>query len=138
MGTKTHNNYEDLITFTRASAGHALRPVSYGDELVENGAFDSDISGWTILGSSATATWNSSGCVDLDRNGGTSALFRDQLTVEVGKIYLLSFDILAISHALRPLVNNTSITASVLNATGSYTVSFVAPSSAINLDFSLF
>ena len=46
MGTKTHNNYEDLITFTRASAGHALRPVSYGDELVANGTFDTD-SDWT-------------------------------------------------------------------------------------------
>ena len=40
MGTKVNSNYEDLITFTRASGGHALRPVSYGDELVTNGTFD--------------------------------------------------------------------------------------------------
>jgi hypothetical protein len=44
MGTKTHNNYEDLITFTRASAGHALRPVSYGTELVTNTTPNFDLS----------------------------------------------------------------------------------------------
>lgn len=46
MGTKTFNNYESLLTFTRASKGHALRPVSYGSELVTNGTFDTD-SDWT-------------------------------------------------------------------------------------------
>jgi hypothetical protein len=38
MGTKKHSNYSDLITFTRASGGTSLRPVSYGAELVTNGA----------------------------------------------------------------------------------------------------
>ena len=46
MGTKNLNSATDLITFTRASGGTALRKVSYGNELVTNGTFDTDISGW--------------------------------------------------------------------------------------------
>jgi len=47
MGTKVNSNYEDLITFTRASRGHALRPVSYGPELANNGTFNGNADGWT-------------------------------------------------------------------------------------------
>ena len=55
MGTKNFNSATDLITFTRASGGTALRKISYGNELVTNGTFatDSDWSkgaGWTISG----------------------------------------------------------------------------------------
>ena len=34
MGTKAYDNFADLITFSRASGGTALRHVGYGDELV--------------------------------------------------------------------------------------------------------
>jgi len=47
MGTKNFNSATDLITFTRASGGTALRKISYGSELVTNGTFDTDISGWS-------------------------------------------------------------------------------------------
>jgi len=43
---RTYDNYADLITFTRASSGTALRPISYGDEVVLNGDFATD-SDWT-------------------------------------------------------------------------------------------
>jgi len=46
MGTKNLNSATDLITFTRASGGTALRKISYGSELITNGTFDTDISGW--------------------------------------------------------------------------------------------
>ena len=83
MGTKVNSNYEDLLTFTRASKGHALRPVSYGDELVANGTFDSDLSGWTVVSGSATVT-NGEAVVSYDgANGGLN----QYVTVEVGKLY---------------------------------------------------
>ena len=50
MGTKVNSNYEDLISFVRASGGGratALRPVSYGTELVTNGTFYGNADGWT-------------------------------------------------------------------------------------------
>jgi len=54
--TKQFSNYSDLITFTRASGGHALRPVSYGDELVTNHDFSDGSTGWTVQNTDATHT----------------------------------------------------------------------------------
>ncbi len=56
MGTKVNSNYEDLLTFTRASKGHALRPVSYGTELVTNGDFSDGTTGWSVYNTDATHT----------------------------------------------------------------------------------
>lgn len=88
MGTKTFNNYEDLLTFTRASKGHALRPVSYGDELVTNGTFDSDTSDWTITSSAVLA-------VDNNRLKITSTnamgAYQD-ITTQAGKLYRFEWD----------------------------------------------
>ena len=92
MGTKVNSNYEDLLTFTRASEGHALRPVSYGDELVTNGTLDSDTSGWVILNDS-DGGWNS-GKVEFGREvGNIDSSLQQTVTVEAGKVYQISFDI---------------------------------------------
>jgi len=93
MGTKVHNNYEDLITFTRASGGHALRPVSYGSELVTNGTFDSDVTSWPS--SSATFVTDNSDPYEGDNSalltasGGAGRAVQN-VTTEVGKLYRLS------------------------------------------------
>ena len=71
MGTKVNNNYEDLLTFTRASKGHALRPVSYGTELVTNGTFNSDLSGWTVDDANGTIAWDASEAISLTGGAGT-------------------------------------------------------------------
>ena len=46
MGTKQYDSATDLITFSRASGGTALSKISYGNELVTNGTFDTDATGW--------------------------------------------------------------------------------------------
>jgi hypothetical protein len=46
MGTKQYDSATDLLTFTRASGGTALRKISYGNELVTNGTFDTNTTGW--------------------------------------------------------------------------------------------
>ena len=92
MGTKTFNNYEDFLTFTRASGGHALRPVSYGTELVDTA---NTASSWTAYGTNTVAqdgdavkiTYvdNSQGAfIYLDASGGLSSSF------EQGKLYRLT------------------------------------------------
>jgi len=73
MGTKTYNNYQNLITFSRASAGYALRPVSYGDELVVNGGFDSDSDwtkgdGWSISDGKARSDGSQTAVSNLDQS----------------------------------------------------------------------
>jgi hypothetical protein len=92
MGTKQHSNYESLITFTRASAGHALRPVSYGSQLVTNGTFDSDISGWTKVGDAASTISYSSGELAVDAATTLDGALQTIDTV-VGKVYYATADI---------------------------------------------
>ena len=88
MGTKVNSNYEDLLTFTRASKGHALRPVSYGDELVTNGTFDSDTSGWTA--NQATIS-SESGRLKVVDSGAFSGA-KQAISTKAGSVYVIQFD----------------------------------------------
>jgi len=80
----------DLIDYTRASNGTALAKVSYGSELVTNGNFDTDVSGWTAeVGVDATVT---SGEVQLlNTAAGTGRNFYQTVVTEVGKVYSVSY-----------------------------------------------
>ena len=93
MGTKTFNNYESLLTFTRASKGHALRPVSYGTELVTNGTFEDNATGYTLIG--CTLITSNSDPYD----GSSSGLFTStdstgratqNIATVVGRVYRLT------------------------------------------------
>ena len=90
MGTKQFSNYESLLTFTRASKGHALRPVSYGTELVTNGTFDSDTTGWTNAPSYLLDTFElDAGRLHIENTAGTTqaAYTDDNISLVAGKIY---------------------------------------------------
>ena len=93
MGTKTHNNYEDLITFTRASGGHALRPVSYGSELITNGTFDTN-SDWT-LGSGWSINTTTGQLVASSTASNVNAI--QTINTVVGKIYSITIDCLTLT-----------------------------------------
>ena len=85
--TKQFSNYSDLLTFTRASKGHALRPVSYGTEEVTNGTYDTD-SDWTLQRVSIAG-----GVADFSDNSlGPARVIQDDVYT-VGKIYLVTFDV---------------------------------------------
>jgi len=86
MGTKNFSNANDLITFSRASAGTALRKVAYGPELVTNGTFDSDISGWTNGSNAGGAIAWSAGAINLANTSGTARAYQS-FSTEVGKVY---------------------------------------------------
>jgi hypothetical protein len=101
MGTKTFNNYESLLTFTRASKGHALRPVSYGSELVTNGDFDSDTTGWAAARCTAAV---SSGQVVLTSTD-TNPVFTQTLNLTIGKLYRVEGDIIGSTGTAVPQIN---------------------------------
>ena len=89
MGTKVNSNYEDLLTFTRASKGHALRPVSYGDELVTNGDFSStDITDWDSFDASLAVV---SGELELTYTNATQYVWVEVSTTP-NAIYNFSID----------------------------------------------
>ena len=87
---KQYNNYADLITYTRASSGTALRPISYGDELVSNGTFDSDVSGWTASSPATLAAVSG----ELEVTGASTASqgCYQSVSTTIGKVYEFKID----------------------------------------------
>ena len=77
MGTKTYDSATDLITFSRASGGTALSKISYGNNLVTNGTFDTDLSGWTT----DTAWVYSNGKASLPANAQSNLCITSRLYV---------------------------------------------------------
>jgi hypothetical protein len=90
MGTKAYDNALDLLTFSRASGGTSLRKISYGSELVTNGTFDTDTTGWSVAAGNGTIV--SSGGEVLGTCGTLGLLFSSSITTVVGKVYRLSVD----------------------------------------------
>jgi len=144
MGTKVFDNALDLITFSRASGGTALRRVGYGDELVTNGTFDTDVSGW-LSGSGATFASISGQLVVTNPTGGTNRRAYQGFSTVVGKAYLVTADIVSggrigigTSSAAQDIVSTDSsvefiftanatttfIKASVISPTGGDTATF--------------
>ena len=96
MGTKINSNYSDLLTFTRASKGHALRPVSYGDDL-----FDSDTSNWSrgVFSVDGTLVYSANQLTHTLGSGDTSgARWVLPITCVVGEVLRLTVDSVAIGN----------------------------------------
>jgi hypothetical protein len=94
MGTKTFNNYEDLLTFTRASKGHALRPVSHGSELVTNGDGGS-ITDWSAARTNSTVSVNNGRLRSTAIASGAHGIAQTLSNLTVGAIYFYSANVYA-------------------------------------------
>ena len=135
MGTKVNSNYEDLLTFTRASKGHALRPVSYGTELVENGDFATDSnwtkgSGWTISGGLLRAT-----------NASNYSVTYQSLTTIVGRVYEATIETASYTSGAFRLYTNDGTSSHEyvdINDVGTHTVRWVARTTSDNIRFYCF
>ena len=109
-----------------------------GTELVTNGTFDTDTSGWTF---EATATDNSvAGYIEAVTGGATNRGFYTPITLVSGKTYTVSYDVLAVSSAFAVAIgttnfgSETSISDYVIG-TGSYSHTFTATASSSYLNF---
>ena len=95
MGTKNLNSATNLITFTRASGGTALRRVGYGPELVTNGTFDTDITGWNtgFTSGDGVVGWSNGGATltSTKNYSADKSSIRQVLNLPAGR-YLLSFE----------------------------------------------
>ena len=72
-----------------------------GSELVVNGTFDSNANGWSVpSGSSSTITYDATDDnLDVVRNNETSIESDADITLEVGKTYILTWELVATSNA---------------------------------------
>ena len=134
MGTKNLNSATDLITFTRASGGTALRKISYGNELVTNGTFDTDISGWNNDGTTSAIVGNQ---IEVTSVSGVSGSGVNQtITTVAGKRYKFSSDHAPQTGRARIEVKDNNNfgsglgTLSQTSATGTYEFVFVALSNS--------
>ena len=89
MGTKQFDSATDLITFTRASGGTALRKVSYGSELVTNGTFDTDLASWSY--DTSKFRW-SNGKAERYSGSGNNPISQT-FSIVSGKLYRISYDV---------------------------------------------
>ena len=125
MGTKNFDNYSDLITFTRASSGTALRPISYGDELVTNGTFDS-ADGWTL-----ETGFSISGGQLIASNVAGLDVARINIEAETDKIYAITVNVSAVTAgSFRVLLySDTKASATQqVNASGNYQLNVIVNS----------
>ena len=116
MGTKNYNNYSDLITFSRASSGTALAKISYGPELVTNGTFDTDFSGWTVIGQQPSVVNSQLRLTTSSVNVGVS----QNVGLQAGKMYLASYDIISITGGSMRLALGSAANGTNRTAPGSY------------------
>ena len=126
---KVYDNATDLITFARSSSGTALRRVGYGDELVDNSGFNSDISGWSLIGDPASSISYSSGKMLIDAvtlyDGATQTI-----SVTPGKVYRLSADIDLITSARARIRAETSGVLAITTSDGELSLVFMASSNS--------
>ena len=137
MGTKQFDSATDLITFTRASGGTALRKVSYGNELVTNGDFSSGTTGWVDGTTYSGALDASSGklLITTDSSSGYGSAIQG-VPLVVGKAYRLTGSRRAVSGGNPAIgVSNSAGTVQVVLLSGSastvtndFSVTFVASS----------
>ena len=131
MSTKQYDNYADLITFSRASGGTALRKIAYGSELVTNGTFDTDVSGWAGGNATLSAVSASLRVTNDSSNYGYSY---QAISTVIGKTYAVSVTRgSTTSGAVPSLRVGTSIAGFqnkiiLVSSAGDYTAVFVATS----------
>jgi hypothetical protein len=115
-------------------------PVVIGPELVTNGTFDTDISGWVDASSAGgSIAWNAARYLDVINTSGTARTYED-VVVENGKVYEISFDVPASTSSvaffyLGSASNTENIFSGVAIPAGSYSFKIAAISNLFSLGF---
>ncbi len=135
--------FTGLSNYRRTRQPGLVAPMAfYKRELIVNGTFDSDVSGWTAT-APATITWNAVGACDIARNGaaiGTDMCYQ-VVGVVAGHVYWLSFDLLAKSNTMNVYVSfdggttDTALFSSNVSTLTTYTIGFKATGSTLRLIF---
>jgi hypothetical protein len=126
-----------LSMFVKRRTGTGTVTISHsattGSELVTNGTFATDLTGWTLGtgGAGSNPTWDATGKMSVVRAGGDYGTAVQSFAVTAGKIYKLSYT--ADNAAAGVRVGTSSLGNQLLNLTGTGTQSgsFVATTTPI-------
>ena len=122
--TKTTGNFTDFVSFSRASGGTALRRISYGSELVTNGTFDTDTTGWTAYKGAGLSVVSGKLRVTNGVSGRGGA--GQAIPTVVGKVYTLTLDGI-------PSPNSTQVFAYVGSALGGSSIAYLVNTNGTGL-----
>ena len=100
------STFNELIDFTRSTTGTYLDSVVYGDELVTNGTFDTDLTGWTIVNSGGQTVEQTGGQLRLFTTGAYIDARQLVANTTSGKTYAITFDYTKVSGGGFSLVIN--------------------------------
>ena len=129
MGTKNLNSATNLITFTRASGGTALRKISYGNELVTNGN-GTTTAGWTTSGAAIFTSDGSEFFVGRNGSGVTQGA-RQAGILTTGKVYKVTADIISLTNTFSIYMGAATVEAEAkFTVVGSGQVRYVAATGA--------
>ena len=108
-------------------------------ELVTNGTFDTDISGWT-LSANESPTWASGGYLQFNSTGAFFSTASQSITTVAGKSYTVSFDMVANPASLAFSVGTTNggtdLLSTSVSTTGTHAFTFVATTTTSYISFS--
>jgi len=108
-------------------------PKVIGPELVTNGTFDTDVSGWIpVADTGQIVTWQSGGYARFDRNSGNSTFQSTASVPEAGKVYLVSVDVLdnTFTGTLTIAIGGASFLVGTNVSAGTYSRAIVTTSTA--------
>jgi hypothetical protein len=91
----------DVLTYTVNTTAQINAAVAGQPELVTNGTFDTDITGWDAYGATLATVSHSSGALRSVNNGTTSGAGQT-LTLEIGKTYRITATLVSKSASAAP------------------------------------
>ena len=122
-------------TFTIPSANLPWPEPNYiGSELVTNGTFDSDISGWTDSSNAGgSIAWNASGYLNLVATTDTSRA-QQSIAVTTGNVYAVSLEVVSLGGSTSSgLYLDGTVQGGSFSSTGTLTFYYVAVDSSLDV-----
>jgi len=111
-------------------------PVVIGDELVTNGTFDSDISGWANGAPDRGTISYEDGRLRVTNDGlANYPLATQTITTEIGKVYVMSFDVFMGTATTARVILPPVPSAQDYTTSGTRTFSFVATATSYQIAF---
>jgi len=90
VNTKSFDSASDMITFSRASGGYGFTKVGYGPELVTNGTFDTNLTGWETTPYGTASDWSVVNGQAVCQTSTGLSIKTQAIPVEIGSYYEVS------------------------------------------------